>query len=564
MRKSSGIVALLGLLSTALFAACHPVLGKPAIVGASASSGVGARVPAPGATDQDRRTVPVDLEAVYECVVTAGHQPGVLLATGLVASDPTRYTQEQIDIAVAEDPTCVIALDVLFWPAHQALPEEVLGTEEEDRLRLASVTSVLQMLEAFDVPVVLGLIPAIDHEEVGVVTNARTPSPELLITLNEEVRAWASSRETVVLVDFGQIVEDAIAARSIEIAGNVYDGETARSFVQKDNLHPTAAGMVVFMHLGCAALEERGLIAPGDWERDLPVVLERLPRSAQQIASSRELGLFGLLALERQRQRFCDARERGDCEAALKALDEVFTTLAEQPSEPEDWDLISLLIRSELPLPVIGGGGKDYLEEMHRREHPNYRNCFAEIQEAYRRQVWRLHAEVNTFNPDPWKFELWYEAMSSGYVQQYPGLVDRFLAGQRDDGGWDPPFKSCVLELFADKGFYHRFPDDVVRFIHDEKTANWLLENLAQTERTLLWRSFLPDSFMTARFLKKHGNPELCEYMIARIQEIAGSKKYDAYRERRIAYNTENNRTNWVPPARVEAVETVHVEAVAQ
>ena len=33
MRKSSGIVALLGLLSTALFAACHPVLGKPAIVG---------------------------------------------------------------------------------------------------------------------------------------------------------------------------------------------------------------------------------------------------------------------------------------------------------------------------------------------------------------------------------------------------------------------------------------------------------------------------------------------------------------------------------------------------
>jgi hypothetical protein len=176
MRKSTWIVALLGLLSTALFAACHPVLGKPEIVGASASNGVGARVPAAGATDQDQRTVPVDLEAVCECVVTAGHQPGVLLATGLVASDPTRYTQEQIDIALAEDPTCLIALDVLFWPAHQALPEEVWGTEEEERLRLTAVTSVLQMLEVFDVPVVLGLIPAIDHEDVGVVSNERTDS----------------------------------------------------------------------------------------------------------------------------------------------------------------------------------------------------------------------------------------------------------------------------------------------------------------------------------------------------------------------------------------------------
>ena len=125
MRKSSGIVALLGLLSTVLFAACHPVLGKPAIVGASASSGVGARVPAPGATDQDRRTVPVDLEAVYECVVTAGHQPGVLLATGLVGSDPTRYTQEQIDIALAEDPTCLIALDVLHIRLYQMTHKEV-------------------------------------------------------------------------------------------------------------------------------------------------------------------------------------------------------------------------------------------------------------------------------------------------------------------------------------------------------------------------------------------------------------------------------------------------------
>jgi hypothetical protein len=319
--------------------------------------------------------------------------------------------------------------------------------------------------------------------------------------------------------------------------------------------------MVVFMHLGCAALEERGLIEPGDWERDLTVVLERLPRSAQQIANSREIGLFGLLALERQGQRFCDARERGDCDAALKALDEVFTMLAEQPSEPANWDLISAAIYFEVEFLTIVGDGEDYTAQAEQREHPNYSSCTREIQEAYRRQVWRLHAEVNTFNPDPWKLELWYEAMTSKFARQYPALASRFLSAQRDDGGWDPPFKSCVLELFADNGFYNRCPADVVRLVHDERTANWLLENLAQTVSS---RRFLSDSFMAARFLKKQGKPELCEYMIARTQEIAGPEKYDAYRERRIAYNTENNRNNWVPPVRAEAVETVHVEAVAQ
>ena len=150
MQQAKGVVKIVARCAIAIVVGSvvvalgchHPVVGRPAIVGASASSGVGAGLP-PRDTDASSIPLSVDLEATYDTVVLARHRRPLNFATGLHFRDPTESTRRQLDRAMATNPSCLVAIDLLFWSAHMPVETQLLGTDEEARQRLASLEEVL-------------------------------------------------------------------------------------------------------------------------------------------------------------------------------------------------------------------------------------------------------------------------------------------------------------------------------------------------------------------------------------------------------------------------------------
>ena len=432
-RCAAGIV----MGSVLLALGCHhPVVGRPAIVGASASSGVGAGLPP---SDSELPSIPssVDLEATSATVVLARHRRPLNFATGLHFRDPTESTRRQLDRAMATNPSCLVAIDLLFWSAHMPVDPKLLGTDEEARQRLASLEEVLGQLDAIRIPIVLGYVPPIDPERIEFVEFERVPSRELLAELNGRIETWASERPNVVMVDFGGFVESVYAETPSEIAGNVFDGEAMRGLIQEDNLHPTAKGLVVLMQLACAELEARGLIDADDWQSNSELAMIELPEKAALVAS-RGFGAFGLLDLMRARDRMVKAVEDQDCEEASRLLDEMLELFASLQEEPEAWDMISF----SYSLLFWGGG------------------CREEVAKAQVRQIDRLTPEIAAERPNPWKFTLWEDSMRKlGWVD---GVLERLIDMREARGGYPEPYDDFATAYLLRETAWEQYRDLVI------------------------------------------------------------------------------------------------------
>ena len=455
--------ALCAILVSLLFVAgCHhPVMGRPAIVGASASSGVGAEIPSPDPEDSSD-TISVDLEASYDTVVLASHRRPLNFSSGFHFRDPTESTRRQLQRAMDTDPSCLIAIDLLFWSAHLPVDEDALGTEEESRRRHASLEEVLGQLEAIEIPMVLGYIPPIDPDLIEFVDIDRVPSRELLDDLNARVEQWAAEHPNVVLVDFGRFIDSVYAEDAATIAGNRFDGAQMRGLMNEDNLHPTAKGLVVLMQIACAELEARGLIGPEDWQSRTDLAMKALPGKAE-IVASRDFGFFGLLELERAQKRFDAAIEDGDCDEAFRIIDNMLEQFASLSEEPEFWSSIEFA----------------YFLRMIRGD------CGERMAEAQFRQIDRLTPEMAMPRPNSWKFTLWQDAQEK--LGRDDLVIERLARIRRDCDGYPEPYAKMALAYLRNENAWKKHRDLVADLFPREE---WLprLDEYCRGRYDLDWK----------------------------------------------------------------------------
>ncbi|HZW07700.1 MAG TPA: hypothetical protein VFF65_11315, partial [Phycisphaerales bacterium] len=119
-RPSSALAGLLSILLAVIAGCTAAPLSRPAILGASASAGFGCEI-----TADDGRPYLVDLEAVYQAMVPGWHDDPIFLADAGFYSRPREAPAEQMDAALARNPSVIVAVDYLFWSVYGARPSSM-------------------------------------------------------------------------------------------------------------------------------------------------------------------------------------------------------------------------------------------------------------------------------------------------------------------------------------------------------------------------------------------------------------------------------------------------------
>ncbi|MCA8944357.1 MAG: SGNH/GDSL hydrolase family protein [Planctomycetes bacterium] len=150
--------------------------------------------------------------------------------------DPVGKQTVQVDRAKNQDPDLLIGIDFLFWFGYGVVPAGK---------RLELLEKGLEMLTAFDCPIVVGDFPDMTGADPRMLRKAQIPSTEELRTLNERVRSWAAERANVRVFPLAKWVAELKSdGRTVVVEGEpVKLGPAA--LMQSDRLHPTKLGIAV-------------------------------------------------------------------------------------------------------------------------------------------------------------------------------------------------------------------------------------------------------------------------------------------------------------------------------
>ena len=286
-------VATLLLLCIASIGCTHPVLGRPALLGASVTSGAGAAVTAGVPFDtiptealaraqssvRDGSSVSVDAAVAFSAVVRARHVVPLSLGNGGVFIDPDAALREQVDAAAAWNPSVIIAVDWLFWPVHQAISLDI-PTEQRAARRLASVDAALADLDQFHCPIVIGDVPQMTRAHGGLLRAEHDPSSEVRAAANQRLTAWASARKNRFVLAVSQLADAVNAAEPFEVAGFKYARGESLRLVQRDGLHATPEGLVVLMAAAVECLCAHGLVDEEECRHEIADIALEMEREA--------------------------------------------------------------------------------------------------------------------------------------------------------------------------------------------------------------------------------------------------------------------------------------------
>ena len=217
--------------------AAEPLTARVAVVGASLSAGTGN-----------------SLELITPKDVPLGRFLGCILPSEGVSlsdrgdiwffTDPVAKGQKQVDGAVAEAPTLVVAVDFLFWYGYGD------GFRSDDD-RLAQLEVGLAQLDRFNCPIVVGDFPDITVALGGkgplgqpIVTRAMIPNDVALRRLNVRLAQWLAERPRVAQVPLGPMLTRMQAGQELTMRGNTWQPASIAEVLQADLLHPTARGTI--------------------------------------------------------------------------------------------------------------------------------------------------------------------------------------------------------------------------------------------------------------------------------------------------------------------------------
>jgi hypothetical protein len=175
------------------------------------------------------------LADALEVALPQPHQPVLDLASELLFLAPAENGGEQVEQALAADPSLVIAIDFLFWFGY--------GDVGGDEPRIALLETGLALLERFDCPVVVGGFPDMSAAIGTMLRPEHVPSPAALARLEARLAEWARGRDDVVLVDLAGTLARLGSGEPVELFGRTWPPDDDE-LLQWDHLHPTDHGLV--------------------------------------------------------------------------------------------------------------------------------------------------------------------------------------------------------------------------------------------------------------------------------------------------------------------------------
>lgn len=409
-------IALLGVF---LLAGCHSgPLGRPVIVGASASAGFGSQV-----TASDGKTYLADMNAVYDAAVLAGHDDPEFLADAAFFLDARASVRRQLDAAIKAEPSVVVGFDFLFWSVYSPPPAQIAGGAETARRE--AVRGVLRDLEVFSCPLMLGDIPDMRGAIGSMLAASQVPPPDELAALNDILHTWAATRPNVVIVPLSQLNQAAMGGPPLTVGGVIYAGDSAAQLLQADHLHPTTEGLVVMFLAGLEAMQSRGIIKSDEYANDPARVLAAIPAAAREIDEKRkDSGIFTLLSIKDEADAFDAALDRKDCQAAGKHFDTIIEQATHIKAQLDGWVEIQatlLLLRYRFTCP-------DYLQHLN-----TWRN--------------RLRPQINVSRPDPWLLHLWSRLSSSAGAS--PEITARMVRMREELGDIGKEYDSVLDDAIS-------------------------------------------------------------------------------------------------------------------
>ena len=149
--------------------------------------------------------------------------------------DPFGNSTAQIDAAIADAPTTLVAIDFLFWDIY---------AQRDPAWRDRALASGLANLERARIAgawIVVGDVPRVTTASELLLPPENVPDVATLARFNRESTRWASERERVLLVPFASWAEPLAANGDVAISST--EIVPAASLVAADGLHANALGV---------------------------------------------------------------------------------------------------------------------------------------------------------------------------------------------------------------------------------------------------------------------------------------------------------------------------------
>ncbi len=209
---------------------------KITVIGASVSAGFVDGALTGGSPENDSFALPTVLKKMWPDMV----RPVVVRhrADKFMFQTPVRTGQNQMRRVLRDDPNVLVAVDFAFWFAY--------GHQEDSGARLARLEQCLELLDAWQKPMLLGDIPDMTGASPRLLRPAQIPDAETQAALNKRLRGWATTRPHVTVVPLSSWV------RELKVEGFAFVGQNgeslrapAGSLLQSDSLHVTRLGMVI-------------------------------------------------------------------------------------------------------------------------------------------------------------------------------------------------------------------------------------------------------------------------------------------------------------------------------
>lgn len=435
------------LLLVGLAGCTHPVLGRPVIIGASASNGVGATVPEfgpaasaggasathSGGSPTNPRELPVNAAVAYRALVKAPHREPINLSDSGAFVEPMASLNEQIEAAVAQRPSVVIGIDALFWPVQQPIPLNVPEAERH-AMRLAALEEALAKLDRLQCVVVVGDIPLLRTPGVIPGWDERRLDDETVAAINARIEAWSRERPNRAVVRVSELMDAVEQCQPIEVGCIRLEGDDVRELLQSDRLHPSGRGTLLLVASAVAALEQEGVIEPGLAVDDQDRLLARLVSEAKAASQRSQPTIFQSMTLSGLKDRLDAELKRGDDAAAAETLDRILTRLASLDRNP----------LGENDAFIGFGLGLARLSADERR--------MTRFDSVWRRHWRSLEPNALADRANPWRFQLWLDLGHHLGKDSRKEMAERLAECRERIGEWEEPRGSMVWEFLVDSG----------------------------------------------------------------------------------------------------------------